>query len=491
MNITFYSINKKQNSTKRPADSGVTYDCKLKEEYSILTPNIKLDLGLSTAPSFNYAYISDWGRYYFVKNWTFYNRLWEADLEVDVLGTYKTEIGNSNLYVLRSASSFDGKIIDTAYPLIYSHTSQTNLCDDNITLVGTGVGSSSTTADVLWGNKGYEYGYVIVGTYGGVNDESISYYYMNTSSFGNMANALFNTIPNDFGDIADGIAKAIYNPIQYIVSCKWIPNIIPGVLPTSRSTVPCGYVNIEVGTCSNALNMIQNNLIYGIFIDIPEHPDTATKGLYMNASPYTELILSFPPFCVTSLDVNKLSGFTSILCKVVLDIRTGEADLFVQPYNKSTNTSGAIIFHATSLWLVDLPITQTTVDYISAMTQAITPISHALGEGVKQGSLTSGVSAVPSSISGINNSLSPVPTTQGSMGASINFTSNARPRLNAIFYKTTDEDNDHYGKPLCKDVKISTLSGYVQCRDGDISLNATQEEREIVSDYLVGGFFYE
>ena len=162
MNITFYSINKKQNSTKRPNTDGVTYDCKLKEECSILTPNIKLDLGLSTAPSFNYAYISDWGRYYFVKNWTFYNRLWEADLEVDVLGTYKDEIGNSNLYVLRSASRFNGRIIDTAYPLIYDQTSQTNLCDNDITLVGTGTGQTSITADNIWGNRTYNYGYVIV-----------------------------------------------------------------------------------------------------------------------------------------------------------------------------------------------------------------------------------------------------------------------------------------------------------------------------------------
>ena len=491
MNITFYSINKKQNSTKRPADSGVTYDCKLKEECSILTPNIKLDLGLSTAPSFNYAYISDWGRYYFIKNWTFYNRLWEADLEVDVLGTYKTEIGNSNLYVLRSASSFDGKILDKAYPLIYSQTTHTILCDDNISLVGTGIGSSSTTAEDIWGNKSYHNGYVIVGTFSGVNDESVSYYYMNTSSFGNMATSLFNTIPSDFGDIADGVVKAIYNPIQYIVSCKWIPNIIPGVLPTSRSTIPCGYVDIAVGSCSNALNMTQNNIIYGIYIDIPVHPDTNTKGLYMNASPYTELILSFPPFCVTSLDVNKLAGYSSILCKVVLDIRTGQADLFVQPFNKSANTSGAIIYHTNCLWLVDLPLTQTTVDYIGALTQTVSPITHALGEGLKAGSLTSGVASVPSSISGINEALSPTPTTQGNMGVSTNFTSNARPRLCGIFFKTTNEDNDHYGKPLCKEVVINTLSGYVQCRDGDISLSATQEERETVSDYLVNGFFYE
>ena len=77
------------------------------------------------------------------------------------------------------------------------------------------------------------------------------------------------------------------------------------------------------------------------------------------------------------------------------------------------------------------------------------------------------------------------------MGVSTNFTSNARPRLCGIFFKTTNEDNDHYGKPLCQEGQISTLSGYVQCRDGDISLNATQEEREKVSDYLVGGFFYE
>ena len=77
------------------------------------------------------------------------------------------------------------------------------------------------------------------------------------------------------------------------------------------------------------------------------------------------------------------------------------------------------------------------------------------------------------------------------MGVSINFTANARPRLSAVFYKTTNEDNDHYGKPLCEEVVINTLSGFVLCRDGDISLNATQEEREKVSDYLVSGFFYE
>ena len=491
MNITFYSINKKQNSTKRPNTDGVTYNCKLKEECSILTPNIKLDLGLTSAPSFNYAYISDWGRYYFIKNWTFYNRLWEADLEVDVLGTYRDEIGNANLYVLRSASRFNGRIIDTAYPLIYDQTSQTNLCDNEITLVGTGTGQTSITADNIWGNRTYDYGYVIVGTYGSIGDSSVSYYYMNTSSFGTMANSLFNTTPNDMGDIADGIKKAIYDPVKYIVSCKWIPNIIPGVSFTSKSSIPCGYVDLAVGTCSDSLDMLQNNIIYGIYIDIPTHPDSDTKGIYMNASPYTELVLSFPPFCVTSLDVNKLSNYTSLLCKVVLDVRTGQADLFVYPFNKSTSTSGSLLFHTTSLWLVDLPITQTTVDFIGGLTQAITPITHALGEGLKSGTLVSGVASVPSSISGINDALSPVPTTQGNMGVSINFTANARPRLNAIFYKTTNEDNDHYGKPLCEEVVINTLSGFVLCRDGDISLNATQEEREKVSDYLVSGFFYE
>ena len=111
--VNFYNFAKRENSTARPS-GGTSFNCILKSESSIINPTIELQLSIDTAPSYNYAYIPSYNRYYFVKEWTFNNRLWSASLSVDVLATYKTEIGNSFLYVTRSSAAFVRSIGDTS-----------------------------------------------------------------------------------------------------------------------------------------------------------------------------------------------------------------------------------------------------------------------------------------------------------------------------------------------------------------------------------------
>ena len=43
--------------------------------------------------------------------------MWTATLNVDVLASYKTAIGNASPYVLRSSHTYDKEIKDTLYPL--------------------------------------------------------------------------------------------------------------------------------------------------------------------------------------------------------------------------------------------------------------------------------------------------------------------------------------------------------------------------------------
>ena len=51
-----------------------------------MAPVIKLDIGLDNSPSgYNYAYIPDFNKYYYVSEWMFEERLWVAYLEEDVL----------------------------------------------------------------------------------------------------------------------------------------------------------------------------------------------------------------------------------------------------------------------------------------------------------------------------------------------------------------------------------------------------------------------
>ena len=66
-----------------------------------------------------------------------------------------------------------------------------------------------------------------------------------------------------------------------------------------------------------------------------------------------------------------------------------------------------------------------------------------------------------------------------------------QPALLATFSLVTDEDVQHRGRPLCKLVQISTLSGFIQAADGDILAPATESELRSIKAYLEGGFFYE
>ena len=54
-----------------------------------------------------------------------------------------------------------------------------------------------------------------------------------------------------------------------------------------------------------------------------------------------------------------------------------------------------------------------------------------------------------------------------------------------------DEDVTRYGRPLCEVCQIDTLSGYILCATGDVKSNAIKAERELISAFLTGGFYYE
>ena len=113
--VTFYNFNKKENSTERPSGSGTTYNVVLKDGCSIERPAIELNSKPSSF--YTYAYISDFSRYYYVSDWNYFRGTWTASLSVDVLATFKSQIGASSVYVLRSSNTYDPEIKDTLYPL--------------------------------------------------------------------------------------------------------------------------------------------------------------------------------------------------------------------------------------------------------------------------------------------------------------------------------------------------------------------------------------
>lgn len=98
MNVKLYKNNSERNRLNKYLTNETTFDCILLESTSIITPSIKLK---AVSPYiFNYAYITEFQRYYFINNITsLVNGLWKIDLYIDVLSTYANEIKNCECIV--------------------------------------------------------------------------------------------------------------------------------------------------------------------------------------------------------------------------------------------------------------------------------------------------------------------------------------------------------------------------------------------------------
>ena len=119
----FYEYSKKSNSTALPTQQqssvAVTESCVLKDRSTILNPVLQFNFDSSMQSAvhgYNYAYISKWGRYYYINNWQYDHGLWVAYLSVDVLASWKSRILENGAYILRSDSDYDPDIVDTTYP---------------------------------------------------------------------------------------------------------------------------------------------------------------------------------------------------------------------------------------------------------------------------------------------------------------------------------------------------------------------------------------
>ena len=114
-NVELMQFTKKVNSTAIPAQ-GRVFQMELKDRTSIFNPTLILSYN-GNPTGWNYCKIAEFQRYYWITSWVYDGGLWYASCVIDVLATYHTEIGDANLYVLRSAAEYDGNVVDSYYPV--------------------------------------------------------------------------------------------------------------------------------------------------------------------------------------------------------------------------------------------------------------------------------------------------------------------------------------------------------------------------------------
>lgn len=207
MQATFYQFAKRTNSTKRPS-GGQGFGIDLKAPCNIIDPEIKIATQ-SDPTGFNYCFLPAFSRYYWVKNWTYSDGLWNASLTVDTLASYRDQIGSATEYVVRSSAKYDGTISDGLYPATAKVQSVTTSFQGGF-------------AETISG------GFFIIGFIAKAANSigAITYVVMTPGNAKKLSAKLLTDVSYlsiDNSEISDNLTKVLFNPYQYIVSCNYFP----------------------------------------------------------------------------------------------------------------------------------------------------------------------------------------------------------------------------------------------------------------------------
>lgn len=448
MNITYWTgYSKKKNSTTRPT-SGTDATVTLKDDCSILNPVFDC---AGVPDNVNYIYVSDFGRYYFVSDVVHItaDRI-QIHCSVDVLASYKSQIGGYTAFVERSASSYNLNISDA---LIKSTTEI--------------VQSEITQGDTLGGD--YDYNGTIVALVVGKN--GMKKYALSMSDLAAVFNTSFDATLASYFDTTNPFADAkealqalfcsIASPAQYVKSVKWFPMS----LASGTSEIPyfgfVGAVNAEAivkETGRMGGSATRPSRYYNDFRDFD--------------SRFTSASIFLPGVGVVNLDPKHLQH--NITFTYYADSNTGacDVDLFADQSE---------IGHYTCNIGIDIPI---------GGVSGANPVGQIFSAGMAALSFNP-VGVMSSLKDAISDTLQPPATTTGANGNRKVWDERPFVQISVTRLGSTGLPTTQHGREKATAAQISSLSGYIQCSGASVTIPGYDTEKDAVNGYLNSGFFYE
>lgn len=501
MNVRLYTFSKKVNSTAHPSTSGGTgYSCTVKDPSSVLNPVLLLK---ATNPTNrNYAYVEEFGRFYWIRDWVSDHNMWEAHLQVDPLASWRTGIRSSSQYVDRADQNVtDNGIVDGKYACTVDTTME------NISITGNGAASGTSNTHRAFMNT---YRCMVAATTQGGDAvgsrpntiSGTAYYVMTPGEAESFIRYLLDD-PDYLGmdptEISNQLAKGIINPVDYIGESYILPyELIDKDVPTSN-LVQClmyvGWWPVDVESTYNCMNWRcafkklkiweSNQIVLG------NHPQSSLYGKYLNCAPYSEIQLYAGPFGYISIDPLLLTKYTALKLVVYGDFKgQAELDIMAGGYNQQTQQ------YEYELWKkvfadVKIPI-------------SLTQLSSNIGQGIKGvasgavgmvssyvkndaagmiGSAASGIMSIPGSLVPKQEGTTVQPSTTYMMDDWF---------VHCEYHMVVDQAPGLKGKPFCETAILSNIdTGFIQVSEPVLELAATPEEISQIEGYMQGGMFLE
>lgn len=444
MQIKVYQgFTKKKNSTAQPASTiGETKTVRLKAGTSITNPVFIMD---SVGVNMNYVYVSDWGRYYYVTDAVqINNELVELSCSVDVLASAKSYIGSTNAFVERSSAAnnawiSDGEVIPT----------------DEIVQTA----SKDTPISGAWWSRDNIVARV-VGAGGAKN-------FLVTRSMMNQFFSSFFNVAQHFSSVEEAVESlfnAVSQPAQYVASLKWFPFLID---TSGSDTMALGFTvganpvpvadSIGDGTCT---------------LDKPARYYNDWRDFDPR---FTQASLFVPGYGDMDIDPKYLES--TITLHYCTDINTGACSITIKAGNKYIAT---LSINAAC----DVPIGGLggtgAAPGIAQMIGSISPDPARFLQGVAGGFANA-----------VEGSLTPSMSTSPSSGNMEFWYNESNAVLSVTRLGSTGRANTVLGLPLKEYRQLSTLGGYILCKNASVSCPFTAPEKESINSYVNSGFYYE
>lgn len=466
--VTLWTFTKKVDSTAQPSGTGTDFSCNILTPADITAPLVEITASADLT-AYNYAYISNFHRYYWIEGISFDKGIWILSLAVDVLATYKTQIGAQSLYVLRAASSYDGDVSDNYYPMtsdiVYSSQAESPFPGYTyatgcyvLNIMGTQDDNQTVSASTLW--------------------------QLTPTNFAELVRELYTDIDGfQLGDMVKSVVKKFGgNPTQLISGCMWFPaDFMSG--GTDK------HITIGSWTSTTAVGKLVTQPIMslpGFNPTIAAHPQVS-KGRYLNLAPYSKYQLYVPGAGIINLDTTELRGINQIYVTRHVDAMTGRMFCIVQTDPDSVADPYHYLAAIEGQWGV--PISLSGGSNGSSIVGGAISTLGAIAGAIATGGASAIIGAVTAGIGTITGAAGTSPSNCSTGGALVSMLEPMR--LDTTFYKITSWDDSHNGRPLMQLKTISSLSGFIMVQKGDVPIPGTSAEAERIKTFLEGGFFYE
>lgn len=443
MKIDYWlNFSKRKNSTLRPTSTGmVERDVVLKDNCSIMNPIFDT---ANVPDTVTYIYVPDFGRYYFVSDIMHVTKdRIEIHCTIDVLATYKGEIGGTTAFIARSSA------VNLMLP------------DSNVVATNEIVHTDVTEGDTIPGSNMGIYVARFLGSCG-IQSFCFSSLAQIQQVFNTYytANLPYTSVP----EAIKSLITAMADPAKYVLSLKMFA------------------VDVDSGADDYpSWGFLTNTIQWDVAKETLHKQVVITKpALYYNDwrdydSRFTSCSVRLPGVGNIDLDPKYLK--TVLSCWYDIDVISGNCRVTLMAGSKIIGVMDGIAG-------ADIPIGGISglggLAGVPGLVGALSlnPLNFAEDAARSVGKI-------------IGDALNPPTSVLSARGNITEWIQNPFIQVSVTHRGSTEIAPIGEGRPDMNNRTISSLSGYMVCEKATVNLAGYDSERDAVNGYLNSGFYYE